>query len=209
MIARLIFALFVAASLQAAAFADSQEDAFKDSLPAQFHYVLYVSAHRLNYLNYAGSTLNPIDRLSVTFQATSAAADLRNITSTVSGPVKYEDFWYHQDRAFGLDRFCKTPVPANEEGAIFITPNPNDAATQNTAAAASCAVRLFLEANLIKSYVAAVIVPDQSLDAFVNALAKYKFYSFDSPGSGGAGTQLTMRILTYPSSEEHYLYHQL
>jgi hypothetical protein len=53
-----------------------------------------------------------------------------------------------------------------------------------------------------------VVVPDQSVDAFVNALAKYKFYSFDSPGSGGPGTQLTMRILTYPSSEEHYLYHQ-
>jgi len=73
-------------------------------------------------------------------------------------------------------------------------------------AAANCTLRLLIAVQA-KSIIAAVIVPDKGLEGFVTELSKFEFNKLE--GQTEVRTQMTLRILTYPSNTEYFLYRQM
>src|SRR5271163_2582384 len=88
------------------------------SLSRRFDFVINVQTQVLQgYMGYAGSQLNPITQLSVSYQETG-----RWDPSRRGQVIKYEDLWYHNCDAIGCRRYNLFKVAPAGQGMIRFLP---------------------------------------------------------------------------------------
>lgn len=176
------------------------------TLNEQFDWVLYVDSSSIpNYLNYPTSQLGALDKYAVTFIKTGSDFILRGGQLPKCNSNPYEEFWYHHSRPIGQRRSRRAQMQANEQGALILRIKQGDKGS-NTAAAANCLVRLFLEARLQESIVAAVIVPEFCFEQVSSDLGQLNFFPVQSFTKATDGN-LTLRLLSDPPGGERHFYY--
>jgi hypothetical protein len=188
------------------AFAADEYD--ENSLANQFDWVMYLDeAFFEKFLNYPTSGLASLHKFSASYQHTASSYLARGIRAPEFKRNNYEEFWYHEGRVIGQQRFCGTPTPASEQGAIiFRHREKNEPGDKFRTACTNCLVRLFLEARLNQSIVSAIIVPTDQFEKIATELAVLNFLPVQSDTKQADGN-LTLRLLSYPAGYDRHFYY--
>jgi hypothetical protein len=204
-----IFALFllflVLLDSSMVAHAESAGADAEKSMMQLYDWILFIDVDNLgNYLRYDQSRLTPLTRMKVTYQETVARYTLRGVTADVPAPIKDEEFWYHLGQPVGLRRFNRIPVRSEMQGAFYFRSPKVNGIFDNTASVANCITRLLLEVDLEHSILAAVIVPDDSLEKVSSELGRFNFFPVTKDSKSA---NLTIRLVSYPLGDEHDFYY--
>ncbi|HEY9732748.1 MAG TPA: hypothetical protein V6C89_12595 [Drouetiella sp.] len=169
----------------------------------QFDWVVYMSLSPMdNFLKYPGSTMSPIMRVPVEYRYSP------NRTFRKSYPLerqKYEEIWYHDGRAVGLRRYKELNLSQQEQGAVYITPNPRNG--QNVPELTNALVRLVLDIYAKRTILATIVVPQELFENFANALAQYNFFKLTIVYPGGPGNNMSIHLVSEPFGTERYFYY--
>jgi hypothetical protein len=180
---------------------------FETTLARRYDWIAYLDIETWPYyLRYQGSTLNPIDRVRVTYQQTPAPFLLRNLEVPPLASIKYEDFWCHAGRAYGLSRLVRAPTQTNDQVVVFLRSPANTNSSGILEAAANCAMHLLAESSLNQSIVAAVAVPQSNFEDISGKFEKFHFYPMSLPFTGRSGA-LSFQLISYPDGQERDFYY--
>jgi hypothetical protein len=199
-------ALAVILQLHTISISNASNDKF-ESVPyaSEFDWVLVVEGHAIeNFLNYPGSEINSMNKFTASFKETGAKFTLRGIQTPSYDCNKYEEFWYHDGRPIGQRRACNVPTPATEQGAIILCAQPNQ--ERFVRSSANCLIRLFLEARLNQSIVAAIVVPQNLFEPIASELAHLNFLEVQA-GTKATDGNVTVRLVSNPSGYERHFYY--
>jgi hypothetical protein len=187
--------------------AQNADSDFESTLAQRYDWIAYLDIETLPYyFRYQGSTLNPIDRVRVTYQQTPAPFLLRNLEVPPLQSIKYEDLWYHAGRAYGLSRLVKTPTQTNDQVVVFLRSPANTSSSSIQDAAVNCTMHLLAETSLNQSIVAAVAVPQSNFENISSKFEKFHFYPMSLPFTGRSGA-LSFQLISYPDGQERDLYY--
>ena len=196
-----IFALllcFLACFLANAACASVNDELSNEYLMNQFDWTLYLDVRDLPaYLNYRGTSLNPLTRVRVYFRKFLRSANGASGETIAT----YEDFWYRQGQVLGMKRLMPLKLSDNESGCIMV--GPAKSSVSDSGAAADSVVRLIADLYLKNAVAGTVFVPAGEYDAFTSSLGRYHF----SPQiKMSEGTQMSIHLQAYPNGSDEYLY---
>jgi hypothetical protein len=147
-----------------------------------------------NYLSYAGSTLHPLTKVSVTLrQATGATA-------------MYEEFWYQRGKVLGVHRKKNTFQQADRDqmGAIVIGGEIDD----DPSAVESCVnalARLLIDFQLKHLVTEDVVVPQDSFQTVLGEMRNYGFITRDTIPLDGPQFSIVLRSDPFVDEARLYL----
>lgn len=159
--------------------------------------VLYLPDVKDN-LNYMGSTLHPLTKVSVSFNEYLSAGNVQS--------KAYEEFWYHKKAILGMRRHNQVRLAAGSEGAIILCPRTEAESSDCSSAIANALVRVILDVQFRGAVTTLVVVPDADYQSIVGALERYGFYSEEKLGNNLNELALSMRLRAYPLGAEKLLY---
>ena len=171
----------------------------------QYDWILYVNADTLkDFLKYPSSSMNPITRLMVDLRFAPRPRVLK--ADLPLDRMKYEDLWFQKDgRPVGFKRYTNLLLLENEQGCIYVKPDP--LVGDNVVAFTNAVVRLVLEVYARKSILANIIVPKDQFEAFASALGLYHFFKMTIVYPGGPGNNMSVHLITDPQGIERYFYY--
>ncbi len=203
---KIAFAWFAASYLvlmnQIAGFAaikDMSEYLPDDYLGNEFKWsmVLYLPDVK-DSLNYTGSTLYPLTKVSVRFNQYPSVG-------TVQAKA-YEEFWYHKKAILGMRRLNQIRPTPGSDGAIILCPRKEKEGTDCATAITNALVRVMLDVQFRGAITSLVVVPDADFPAIAGALEKYGFYSEDKMSLKLNEIALSLRLRGYPQGIDKLLY---
>jgi hypothetical protein len=169
-------------------------------LHTQFEWAMFLGAQNAeHYLNYTGSSLNPLTKISAYFRDFPRDED----AASDKHPSKiYADFWYHRGNLLGSRYRNALRLPAERNGAIVI--GKSTGGSEEARAITNALVRLVLDLHFQKVYVDVVLVPLQQYDLVVSNLGTYRFYTkVTHPESG---KQMSIHVRSYPEERDETYY---
>lgn len=149
-------------------------------------------------LNYKGSTLYPLTKVSVRFNDYIAAGKVET--------KPYEEFWYHKKAILGMRRRNQVRLMTGTNGAVILCPRKEDGSSDCSSAITNALVRVLLDLQFRGAITSLVVVPDADFQAIVGALEKYGFYSEDKLSNNLNELALSLRLRGYPLGAEKLLY---
>lgn len=149
-------------------------------------------------LNYKGSTLYPLTKVSVRFNDYIAAGKVET--------KPYEEFWYHKKAILGMRRRNQVRLMTGTNGAVILCPRKEDGSSDCSSAITNALVRVLLDVQFRGAITSLVVVPDADFQAIVGALEKYGFYSEDKLSNNLNELALSLRLRGYPLGAEKLLY---
>jgi len=203
---KIAFAWFAASYLvlmnQIAGFAaikDMSEYLPDDYLGKEFKWsmVLYLPDVK-DSLNYTGSTLYPLTKVSVRFNQYPAVGNVQ--------AKAYEEFWYHKKAIVGMRRLNQIRLAPATDGAIILCPRKEKESTDCATAITNALVRVMLDVQFRGAITSLVVVPDADFPAIAGALEKYGFYSEDKLSLKFNEIALSLRLRGYPQGIDKLLY---
>lgn len=203
---KIAFACFVTSYLvlmnQIAGFAaikDMSEYLPDDYLGKEFKWsmVLYLPDVK-DSLNYTGSTLYPLTKVSVRLNQYPAVGNVQ--------AKAYEEFWYHKKAIVGMRRLNQIRLAPASDGAIILCPRKEKESTDCATAITNALVRVMLDAQFRGAVTSLVVVPDADFPAIAGALEKYGFYSEDKLSLKFNEIALSLRLRGYPQGIDKLLY---
>jgi hypothetical protein len=124
-----------------------------------------------NYLNFTGSRLKPIVRVSV-----SCYCDTKN--NHCPQAVPYQDLWFAGGEAIGAKQKKSLPVPERDQVAILLKPRLKPLSDAEVTACAAALVRLRLALSLNRNLIVTVRIPAQYVEGFLAELRKQNFLPY-------------------------------
>lgn len=203
---KIAFAWFAASYLvfmnQIAGFAaikDMSEYLPDDYLGKEFKWsmVLYLPDVK-DSLNYTGSTLYPLTKVSVRFNQYPSVGNVQ--------AKAYEEFWYHKKAIVGMRRLNQIRLAPASDGAIILCPRKEKESTDCATAITNALVRVMLDVQFRGAITSLVVVPDADFPAIAGALEKYGFYSEDKLSLKFNEIALSLRLRGYPQGIDKLLY---
>lgn len=196
-----LFLLILFGSFCCRPMAAQNDFAIDDStLNERFDWVIFVNVKELkSYLNYKGSTLNPVAKLSITYRQTPRFNKERELKM-----FTYEDLWYHEGSAVGCRRYHELKLNRGEQGAIRIMPSQD--ADNEPAAIANAITRILLDVGLNRSSVASVFTPKNALKDITYELEKFNFVPYVPRPDSGVRGQLSLFLSSDPPGQNQYLF---
>jgi hypothetical protein len=195
-VATLIVALWL--SLNCGCLASVNQELSNEYLMNQFDWTLYLDVRDMPaYLNYRGTSLNPLTRVRIYF---------RKMTRSANGgsgeSIKlYQDLWYYRGQIIGLKRQMPLQLGSNESGCIMVGPTISGAYA--TPAASDSIVRLIASLYLKSAVASSVFVPSEHYDAFISSLGRY---NFAPQMNTREGLQMSLHLQAYPNGSDEFLY---
>lgn len=170
-----------------------------DQVVLPYDWIIQVDTMSLKrQFEYSGSTLNPIEKLEVSWHPVDKKDDIK----------KYESMWFHDGKAVGMEKLRKLDIEKGEGVAIEVKHKDNNATEAEKKAVANAIVRLTLDAYLNKNTVAAVKVPKDSFGSISNKLQEYGFHIAEEK-AGDSQVQytsdMTVTLLSVPEGEKQTL----
>ncbi|MBC7998341.1 MAG: hypothetical protein IAF58_10380 [Leptolyngbya sp.] len=164
-----------------------------------YDWVVQVQTQELKrQFEYQGSTLNPIQKLEVQWYPPKKEDE----------KTPYEHLWYHDGRAYGMEKQHKLDLPEGEAIAIEIKHKNQDATASEKKAAANAIVRLALDAYINKNPVPTIKVPIDSFGAVSSHLQSMGFFDPSSNGSDfeeGYKSVMTLNLYSVPEGKKAVL----
>jgi hypothetical protein len=140
-----------------------------------YDWVIQVETDQLKrQFEYQGSTLNPVERLEVTWYP----------TKDKEKKTRYELMYYHDGRPFGMEKLHKMDIDKGDGVAIEIKHKSNNATEAEKKDAGNAIFRLALDAYLNRNPLAAVKVPVDSFDTVSEKLQALGFHDSKQDGEG-------------------------
>jgi len=182
-----------------AAIKDMSEYLPDDYLGTEFKWsmVLYLPDVK-DCLNYPGTTLHPLTKVSVRFNQYPSAGKVES--------KPYEEFWYHKKSILGMRRRNQITLAASSNGAIILCPRNEDESSDCSSAITNALVRVLLDVQFQSAITSLVVVPDADFQAIAGALERYGFYSEDKLSNNLNELALSLRLRGYPQGAEKLLY---
>lgn len=182
-----------------AAIKDMKEYLPDDYLGNEFKWsmVLYLPDVK-DSLNYKGSTLHPLTKVSVRFNEYTPYGNVQ--------AKPYEEFWYHKKAILGMRRRNQVRLGKGSDGAIILCPRKEDESSDCSSAIADALVRVILDVHFRGAITSLVVVPDSDYKAIAGALDRYGFYSDDKFSNDLSERALSLRLRAYPAGAEELLY---
>ena len=169
----------------------------------QYDWTIYMSLSPMEkYLKYGGSAMNPIMRVPIEYRYSP------NRTFRKNYPLdrqKYEEIWYHDGKAVGLKRYLPMNLSSEEQGAMYITPNPKNG--ENVRELTNAMVRLVLDIYARRTILATIVVPQDYFENFASALTQYNFFKLTVVYPGGPGNNMSIHLVSEPQGIERYFYY--
>lgn len=145
-----------------------------------------------------------MNKFSASYQQTGSSFLIRGSQLPVYQRKNYEEFWYHDGRPIGQRRSCSAPTPADEQGVVILRTQKNE--EQFSYSSANCLIRLFLEARLNQSTVAAIVVPQALFEKISTDFGQLNFLPVQ-PDTKASDGNLTFRLLSDPPGCERHFYY--
>lgn len=182
-----------------AAIKDMSEYLPDDYLGTEFKWsmVLYLPDVK-DGLNYKGSTLHPLTKVSVRFNQYPTAGKVES--------KPYEEFWYHKKSILGMRRRNQISLATSSEGAIILCPRKEAESSDCSSAITNTLVRVLLDVQFRGAITSLVVVPDADFQAIAGALERYGFYGEDKSSNNLNELALSLRLRGYPLGAEKLLY---
>jgi hypothetical protein len=185
--------------------ADQGGTSYERILARQYEWVFYTDMEIVpKYMQYKGSTMNPIIRFAVTYQLTRPTS--RRMSDPPPPGIKYEEIWYHDGKAIGLKRYNQIYPGPLQQGAIYFRSNDDVNLCDYPREMCNCCIRLMMDTYAKRSIMAGAMVPMQCFDIFGTYLQYYNFFTLDE-ASGGKGENMSLHVNTYPRGREKYYYY--
>ncbi len=170
-----------------------------DEIVMPYDWVIQVDTVRLKrQFEYSGSTLNPIEKLEVSWHPVDKKDDI----------TKYESIWFHDGKAVGMEKLRKLDIEKGEGVAIEVKHKESYATEAEKKAVANAIIRLTLDAYLNKNTVDAVKVPKDSFGGISNKLQEYGFHIAEEK-AGDSQVQytsdMTVTLVSVPEGEKQTL----
>lgn len=169
----------------------------------QNDWTIYVGLSPMDkYLKYRGSEMTPVMRIPIEYRY----SPNRNFRK--SYPLerqKYEEIWYHDGKAVGLKRYTQLMLSSDEQGALYITPNPKNG--ENIRELTNAMVRLVLDIYARRTILATIVVPQEYFENFAGELAQYNFFKLTVVYPGGPGNNMSIHLVSQPQGTERYFYY--
>lgn len=157
---------------------------------------MYIDSREVNhYLNYRGSTLNPLTKVRIRYRY--FPHDGRPVT----WPAKtYDELWYHDGKPVGLRRSAEISLRKNDMGVIVIGQTADR--SKSDLATADALVRLLVNLQLQRAAVGAVMVPPDQYDPLLANLGRYRFFATKKQVKG---PQMKIHLRCDSDNRESYL----
>ncbi len=138
-------------------------------LDQRFDWVVHLKATPLHgYLNYPGSSLNPLKNVRVDYRLTPRLFNQRDET------MHFENLWYKDAVPIGCHRrLAKLNLKAGWQGAIYI--DDNQYANDSTPALTNAIVRTVLDVSLLGGVPVVVLAPPALVPKIASELGRYNF----------------------------------
>ena len=149
-------------------------------------------------LNYKGSTLQPLTKVSVRFN------EYQTVGNVQSKP--YEEFWYHKKSVLGMRRLNHVRLAPASYGAIILCPRKDEDGSYCSSAISDALVRVMLDAHFKGGITSLVVVPDADYKAIAGVLERYGFFTDDKLSNNLNERALSVRLRAYPLGSEQLLY---
>lgn len=168
----------------------------------QFDWIIYVDLDKVDrYLKYPGSTMPGITRVLMDYRLCPRP---RNKELNMDR-VKYEDIWYQNGTAVGCRRYQDLVIPFQEQGCLYVKPDP--LVQPSIKAITNAIIRTILELYAKKLIVTSICVPKDSFNDFASALGQMNFFRLDVAVPGGPGENMSIHVITNPMGFERYFYY--
>ncbi len=169
----------------------------------QYDWVIYLGLSPMDkYLQYPGSTMTPIMRIPIEYRY---APNRPNRKNYPLDKQKYEELWYHDGKAVGCKRYSFLNLSSQEQGAVYIVPNPKNG--DSIRELTNALVRLVLDVYSQKTILASIIVPKEYFESFASTLAQYNFFKLTVVYPGGPGNNMSIHLTSEPFGTERYFYY--
>jgi hypothetical protein len=183
----LLIALFTCALPLGAQIKPSMKDPY---IQREFEWSAFVHVSRVdNYLNYRGSTLSPITKVSVTYRDGTDKTKM------------YEEFFYHRGKVLGMHRRAPLLSADDSPGAIVLG---GDLST-DCRACINTLMRVIVDFQLKHRITTVVMVPEDDYADVMSELSDYGFYKRDSIPSDGPQFSFLLRSNPYGQEDMVYL----
>jgi hypothetical protein len=116
-------------------------------------------------LQYSGCPLRPLNK-----------AFIKCAKANGDDQYNYENLWFCQGKAFGLERLASWAVPSGSSIGIKITHRTVNPSVYEALAAAEAILRIYVDARLNSVSVPTVTVPDETYNDIIVALENEHFY---------------------------------
>jgi hypothetical protein len=168
----------------------------------QYDWIFYFNLDRNDrYLKYPGSSYPGITRVFIDYRLCPRP---RNKSMSLDR-TKFQDLWYHDEQAVGCRRYNDIIMPNQEQGCLYIPPDP--LVQSSVKSLTNAVIRTVLELYARKAIITAICVPKDQFDAFVSALGQMNFFRLDVAVPGGPGENMTLHVVTNPKGIERYFYY--
>lgn len=191
-----VLMLVIAALAGLVQFARSQ-----DNYLQRYDWIIEAQMQELKgYVIYAGSTVRPIIKASITYKNTDAPSG--------SKPVKYEDLYFKGYEAIGCRRYHTLDLESGDGVAIRIKSKSQNVTLEQSSAAANAIVRLLLDSYLNGNSVVAVLLPRSSFERVVQNLQRANFYSAPpSSPDEPVDTAIILHLISEPPGSSQTMYY--
>jgi hypothetical protein len=135
-----------------------------------------------NYLNYAGSRLKPLVKLSISYRMNP------RFSKAPTKFIDYEELWYQEGRAVGCRRLHNLDIPGTYQGALRVVPSPD--ADEHSEAVSGAIPRLVLDLALRNCVISMLFVPKDIFYNTISGLSRYNFYQSTSGAAGATSIHL-------------------
>lgn len=150
-------------------------------------------ARAKNYLNYNGSTLKPVTKVSITLRQGKGPTEL------------YEELFYHDGKALGMHRKNVGFVrPDQAEVGTIILGGELTSAADFPVAAVNALARLLIDFQLRRLVPAAVVVPRSAYESVFAEMQHYGFRVRQTLPTDGPQYSIVLRSV--PAAEEAHLF---
>ena len=174
------------------------QESLDSKLERAYDYTMPLTVQRLpHFLNYNGSKLHPVIKLTARFKPNARGQFKPQVQSSI-----FEDFWYHEGDALGCRHSTGLQVGPGKLGAIVIRSGMDN---QDSPAIADALVRLTMELQFLSAPVSAVMIPSYLYDSVSDQLARFNFRTNTTMD---VGIQLNIHLISYPNGKSAYYYFQ-
>jgi hypothetical protein len=169
----------------------------------QYDWTIYMSLSPLDkYLKYPGSAMSPVMRIPIEYRYSPNRNFRKNYPLDRQ---KYEEIWYHDGKAVGLQRYAPLILSMEEQGALYITQNPKNG--ENIRELTNALVRLVMDLYARRTILATIVVPQEYFESFASALTQYNFFKLTVVYPGGPGNNMSIHLVSEPFGTERYFYY--
>ncbi|MBX9668088.1 MAG: hypothetical protein K2X93_10740 [Candidatus Obscuribacterales bacterium] len=132
-----------------------------DPLEKPYDWTIEINTAKLDrHFEYEGSTLRPVSKADVTYYRVNHEDEKTN----------YEELWFHNGKALGLERKNKLEMEEGDGVAIKVVHKTSTPDAEELKAAADAISLLYLDAYLNRNLVVSVIVKDSTFNDILGCM---------------------------------------